>query len=48
MNAARVLVVVAVASTVVYLLMRYPGMRRPRFQDGPFWPACKPQVVKAR
>lgn len=36
MNAARalVLVVVAVASAVVYLLMRHPGMRRPQFQGG--------------
>ena len=34
MSAARalVLVVMAVASTVVYLLMRHPGMRRPQFQ----------------
>jgi hypothetical protein len=36
MNAARALVlsVVAVAAVVVYLLMRYPGMRRPQFQSG--------------
>jgi multisubunit Na+/H+ antiporter MnhB subunit len=27
-----VLVVMAVASVAVYLLMRYPGMRRPQFQ----------------
>ena len=36
MNAARalVLLVVAVASVVVYLLMRHPGMRRRQFQGG--------------
>lgn len=36
MNAARalVLIVVAVASAVVYLLMRRPEMRRPQFQGG--------------
>lgn len=36
MNAAQalVLVVMAVASTVVYLLMRHPGMRRPKFRGG--------------
>lgn len=36
MNTAQalVLVVAAVASTVVYLLMRHPGMRRPQFQGG--------------
>jgi multisubunit Na+/H+ antiporter MnhB subunit len=36
MNAARalVLIVVAVASVVVYLLMRRPEMRRPQFQGG--------------
>jgi len=36
MNAARVLVlaVMVVASVVVYLLMRHPGLRRPQFQGG--------------
>lgn len=35
-NAARVVVlaVLAVASVVVYLLMRHPGLRRPQFQGG--------------
>jgi len=36
MNAVRalVLVVTAVASLVVYLLMRHPETRRPQFQSG--------------
>jgi hypothetical protein len=35
-NSARVvaLSVVAVASVVVFLLMRYPGLRRPQFRGG--------------
>lgn len=36
MNAARavVLIVAAVASVVVFLLMRYPALRRAQFQNG--------------
>lgn len=31
---ALALLAVAVASVVLFLVMRYPSMRRPQFQDG--------------